>query len=73
MPRPRQRGDSARQASEAIWFLLQGPTRTVDLATALGCSRRTAERVLRGIEASGRWSVTVERRGAEAWYRVTTR
>lgn len=72
MPRPaKQRGDSARRATEAAWLLLQGPQRPGDLATALRCSRRTVERVLHGIEATGRWRLSVERRGVEAWYSLS--
>lgn len=71
MPRPRRpRGDSARQAATVLRLLTTAERRPGDLAAELGVSRRTIDRVLRGIEAAG-WTVTVDRRGIEAWYRVT--
>ena len=73
MPRPatpRARGDAARQAATVLRMLATAPRRPRDIAASLGVSRRTIERVLRGIEAAG-WKIEVERRGSEAWYSVT--
>lgn len=67
---PRPRGDVARQTAAALRLLATNPQRPSDLMAALGVGRRTVERMLRGIEASG-WKVEVERRGRDAWYSVT--
>jgi predicted ArsR family transcriptional regulator len=60
------RGDY-RQAIRAMRLLREAPRRPGDLAEALGCSRRTAERFLRVLEDEGE-PLEREERGREAWY-----
>jgi biotin operon repressor len=65
----RERGDAARQAARALLLLATAPRRPTDLAEELGCSFRTALRVLKGVQASG-WKVEVDRQGREVFYSV---
>ena len=47
------RGVPLTQTLDAIGLLLAKPSRPVDLVKALGCSRRTVERLLQKIEMAG--------------------
>jgi DNA-binding IclR family transcriptional regulator len=62
------RGDY-RQAIRALRLLREAERRPGELAEALGCSRRTVERLLRVIADEGE-PLEVRRVGREAWYRI---
>jgi hypothetical protein len=66
----RERGAMTAVVLRAIGLLVASPRRPLDLMGELDLSRRSVERLLRGIKAAG-LDLEVERSGNEAYYRLS--
>jgi biotin operon repressor len=68
-PARRPPPDYVRLTVTTLRLLRVAPVRAADIAALLGVTRRTVERILRGLEDEGE-NVTREKSGREVFYRI---